>query len=98
MWTSAPYDNISVGSTCPANNDINPRGFDPPQLQQELTNGLFLHAGEIHNGVDLNSTQPKVRSSLFCADYLLYFVFNRLLRSLMKMVNVNFEILAIEEA
>lgn len=38
-----------------ANNEFNPRGFDPPQLQQQLTIGPFLHAGEIHNGVDLNS-------------------------------------------
>lgn len=79
MWTSAPYDTISVGSTYPANNDFNPRGFDPPQLQQQLTIGLFLHAGEIHNGVDLNLAQPKSEQySIFCADYLPYFVFNNL--------------------
>jgi len=62
MKTSLSHDNSSVGSTY----DFNPRGIHPPQLQQQLTIGLFLHAGEIHNGVDLNlAYSPKASSIAF---------------------------------
>jgi len=75
-WRPLSHDNSSVGSTY----DFNPRGIhDPPQLQQQLTIGLFLHAGEIHNGVDLNlAYSPKSEQYSFFRGDFLPFMFNRL--------------------
>lgn len=57
MWTSLLPTTITLweAHTQLADNEFNPRGFNPPQLQQHLTIGLFLYTDKIHARDDLNS-------------------------------------------